>query len=147
MTNKWGTPRNRAENCWESWSDLENTEELLQLIEGHIEDAVSDATKERDDHWHKLLQYEPNPEIAGLSIHERLKRISFAIKMVEDSPAWQDIMGHMTAVAAKAARDEQEAWETTTESTLEILREAKRLSAPVFQKLRAIHSLGDDESS
>lgn len=38
---KWGTPRDRAENVWESWSDLENFEELKQLVEGHIMDAIS----------------------------------------------------------------------------------------------------------
>jgi hypothetical protein len=54
---------------------------------------------ERDAHWRDLLQYDEDPETAGLSVLERVKRLANLIGFVDGSPAWKACMGHMVAVA------------------------------------------------
>ena len=58
-----------------------------------------ECTRERDAHWRALLQYDEDPETAGLSILERMKRLALRFGWVEGSCFWKAIMGHMIAVA------------------------------------------------
>ena len=58
-----------------------------------------ECVRERDAHWRALLQYDEDPETAGLSILERMKRLALRFGWVEGSCFWKAIMGHLIAVA------------------------------------------------